>query len=193
MRMQWTSEIFDQELKKITDGLGRMPTNSELQQLGRCDLANQITKRGGFAKNAQSRGLSQVASDSSFGWEGEVEASRLMMASGFVVERSTAVRWPFDLLVNDCVRVDVKTAKYAEYGPSKGWFYRIGKSPQADVIFLLQSDTGSAYIMHWLDCPSSNITISRDGGKYARFKDNYNLIAKLVISIQEFRKTTTTT
>ena len=79
-------------------------------------------------------------------------------------------------MVNGTVRVDVKSAKYAEYGPCKGWFYRIGKVPQADVIALLQTDTGTVYWLPWYKCPTSNVTISRDGGKYAAFKDNWSVL-----------------
>lgn len=173
---KWTDKRFAEELKLVSDGLGRMPTNSELKKLGRGDLSNQIVKRGGFKPIADRFGLRQSDSDSLFGWEGEKMAQEVLEEKGFQVERSGEVRWPFDLLVDGLVRVDVKSARFAQYGPCSGWFYRIGKRPQADVIMLVQVDTKEAYYLHWLDCPSSNITISRDGGKYRNFKGAHHLI-----------------
>jgi len=175
------------QLRPIVAELGRMPTNSELCLRGRGDLANQIVKRGGYKTIADRLGVTQVTSDSSFGWEGELTAMGILQEAGFEVERSAQVRWTYDLLVDGCVRVDVKTAIYAEYGPCKGWFFRIGKRPQSDVIMLLQKDTGFSYYLHWMDCPFSNITISRNGGKYNRFLNAYSVISMARDSILHYR------
>jgi len=78
------------------------------------------------------------------------------------------------------LRVDVKAARHASYGADSGWFYRLGKVPQADLILLWQLDTGDFYALPWFVCPRTNITISTDGGKYAPYLNNLQIIREML-------------
>lgn len=156
-----------------------MPSSNELRALGRNDLAGQISKKGGFPTWAARLGISRKHSDSDTGWDGEIALAESAAKNGFTVERMTGVKAPYDLVLDGVVRVDVKTARFAEYGPCRGWFYRVGKAIQADVLALYQLDTGACYFLPWSIGPTTNITISRSGGKYAAFKDRYDIIKKL--------------
>jgi len=161
--------------------LGRMPSRSEMDSAtGSSALSNRVSKNGGFSHWAKRLGLPLKQSDSKTGWDGEVSACKILQTKGFTTERSGPVKWPFDIIADGVVRVDVKSARYAEYGPCKGWFYRIGKAPQADVIMLLQLDTQDCYLLPWNTVPRTNITIARDGGKYRRFLNRFDLLHKLV-------------
>lgn len=177
-RVKWTEELVESELRELTKSINRMPTNSELSEWGRSDLSNQIVKKGGFFYWAERLGVDRVKSDSDTGWAGEDALESILKDKGFGVEQ-TALRAPYDLKVNEVVRVDVKTAKFAEYGACRGWFYRVGKEAQADVIALYQLDTGDVYFLPWHHCPKSNVTISRSGGKYRNYKNRYDIIEKL--------------
>jgi len=159
---------------------GLMPTNQYLKESGQNDLANQICKSGGFLKWADRLGLSREHSDSDTGWDGEKRVQKILESAGFQVERMTAVKWPFDLLINKVLRVDVKSANFAQYGLCKGWFYRIGKAPQADLIALHQLDTGETYWIPWNIVPHSNVTISKDGGKWARYKETLWVVQSMI-------------
>ena len=83
---------------------------------------------------------------------------------------------PFDLLIDDVLRVDVKAARLCCYEHCRGWFYRIGKHVQSDLILLWQLDTVNFYVIPWFECPRTNVTISEGGGKYARFQNNTEII-----------------
>jgi hypothetical protein len=170
-RKTWTEAMISERIMENYRNTGLMPTNQYLVDSGQGDLANQITKKGGFFKWAERLGLSRVHSDSDTGWDGEKRVQTILESAGFQVERSIAVKWPFDLLVNKVLRIDVKSANFAAYGPSKGWFYRIGKAPQADLMALHQLDTGETYWIPWHIINHSNMTISRDGGKWAQYKE----------------------
>lgn len=159
---------------------GLMPTNHYLIDTGQSDLANQISKKGGFLKWAQRLGLIRVHSDSDTGWDGENRVQKILESAGFQVERSMAVKWPFDLLVNKVLRIDVKSANFASYGSTKGWFYSIKKAPQADLIALHQLDTRETYWIPWYIIPQSNVTISRDGGKWARYKESLWIVQSML-------------
>jgi hypothetical protein len=176
---KWTDDNIIQQLKQIANNLGHFPSTRELRQRGRNDLACAMTKRGGIAKFVPAVGVSRQHSDSDTGWEGEAMVLDILQARGFSVTKPIGVKSPFDLLVHDALRVDVKAARYAEYGACKGWFYRIGKMPQADIIILVQLDTRAIYGLPWQVRPYTNVTISRTGGTYARYLNNFDLIRRM--------------
>lgn len=180
MRTAWTDDLLERQLVGIIAGSGVMPTAKSLRDYGRNDIACQLSRRGGFLAWADRLGVKRSLSDSDTGWKGEKELFDLLISKGFSVVRPNGVKSPFDLLVNDVLRIDVKSAEYVEYGASKGWFYRIGKIPQADVIALYKLDTGDCYFLPWQICPKTNVTISRGGGRYKSFLNRYDLLSTLI-------------
>ncbi len=179
MRKQWTEQMIATELAAVISTLNKMPSAADLRQLGRNDLAVQVGRKGGYLAWAERLGATRAKSDSDTGWTGEIDLAKNLVKRGFTVERMTAVTSPYDLDVNHALRLDVKTASYAEYGACRGWFYRVGKAIQADVLALYQIDTGVCYFLPWTIGPQSNITISRSGGKYAEFRDRYDILKRL--------------
>ena len=178
----WTEAMIAEGIMENYRNTGKMPTVTMLRETGQNALSCQISKRGGFEAWSKRLGLSRDGSDSDTGWDGEIKVQIALTESGFSVERQKAVKWPFDLFVDGIVRVDVKSARFATYGPCSGWFYRIGKAPQADLIALHQLDTGTTYWIPWNIIPHSNVTISKDGGKWARFKNATEILTEMVES-----------
>ena len=176
---KWTDDIVTTELRQIATSLGHFPSARELREIGKENLLQAMNKRGGIAKFVPAVGIARQHSDSDTGWEGEAMVKEILEANGFNVSKPGGVKHPFDLLVHDSLRVDVKAARFAEYGHSKGWFYRIGKMPQADIIILVQLDTRAIYGLPWQVCPYTNVTISRTGGIYARYLNNFDLIRRM--------------
>jgi hypothetical protein len=179
-RTKWTDEKIATELNAVIAGTGIMPSAYELRGLGRNDLACALSKRGGFLFWAERLGVSRVHSDSDTGWDGEKLFVELAQSQGIQADRSTAVKAPYDVLLDGILRVDVKSANYAEYGPCRGWFYRIGKIPQADIIVCLQLDTRNFYGMPWTICPRTNVTIAKSGGRRRQFLNNWPLIRERI-------------
>lgn len=178
--MKWTDAILEEQLVGIISDSGVMPSAHELRKNGRNDIACQLSRRGGFIAWADRLGVKRSHSDSDTGWRGEIALIEMLNNKGFATSRPTAVKSPFDILVNGILRIDVKSAEFAEYGPCRGWFYRIGKFPQADVLALYQLDTKDCYFIPWQICPKTNVTISRGGGKYKAFLNRYDLLFTLV-------------
>ena len=178
-RRRWDDRTVESELRCVVEALGRFPSNADLRDTGRLDLANQIARRGGFLHWADKLGMARKASDSDTGWEGEDAAFERLTQLRFSVTRRLGVKRPFDLLVDDVLRVDVKSARLAQYGHSTGWFFRIGKYAQSDMILLWQLDTAEFYALPWFVCPTTNITITRSGGKYAPFHNNAELVRSM--------------
>lgn len=179
-RTKWTEEMVAERIRIVAAGTGVFPSITFLKETGQNDLACQITRRGGSLVWADRLGLKREHSDSDTGWEGERSVMDLIARNGLSVTRPTAVKWPFDLLVGGLLRVDVKAARFARYGPCSGWFYRIGKAPQADVVALHQLDTGETYWIPWTRIPRSNVTISRSGGIYAPYREAFQIVHLLL-------------
>ena len=176
----WTDEKLEAALRDVAGSTGVFPSSTMLREMGRNDLAVQVTRRGGFIAWARRMGCARKQSDSDFGWHGEIEFVRLCAGQGLPAERCAAVKSPWDVVVCDVLRVDVKTAKCATYGHKSGWHYRIGKAPQADLVVLYQADTGDFYAVPWHKCPTSSVTLARGGGKYAAFLNNWKLIRQMI-------------
>lgn len=181
-RKKWTDEMVVSEIKNICSGIGRMVTESDLRFLKRHDLSGQITKRGGYEYFTNLLGYKMTDSDSHFGWEGEKAVAEKLISLGYEVRRMPGKRDPFDMIVNQYARVDVKTANYAEYGYSTGWFYRLGKVCPADLVILYQFDTKDMYLIPWSECPVGNITITKTGKTYEPYKNNFKAIDAIIDS-----------
>jgi hypothetical protein len=179
-RMKWDDETIADAIRGIAGKTGYFPSCGALRDMGRNDLACAISKSGGFTQWALRLGVPRKQSDSDFGWDGEMRVQGMFLSRLFACVRSSGVRAPYDLLVNGILRVDVKTANYAEYPPCRGWFYRVGKIPSSDIVFLYQMDTGDFYALPWWECPTTNVTIARNGGKYVNRKNNWPLLSEMV-------------
>lgn len=188
---KWTDESIATACKEFSAGKEHFPTNSELRDAGRLDLSNAIARNGGFCSWAKRLGLPRIESDSDTGWAGEEAFKDLAIIGGFAAERMTRVKHPFDIMLGGVLRVDVKSANFATYGKKggcRGWFYRIGKAPQADVVVLYQLDTKDFYALPWSMVPQTNITISQTGGKYAGYFNNWHLLRDMLATRQDEQK-----
>jgi hypothetical protein len=188
-RIKWTDALVEQQIRALCEQVGHFPSDQEMQRLGYGRLANAINKRGGIIAWSERIGVARPHSDSDTGWDGEEDVAAILVLKGFRVTARTKVKCPYDLLVNECVTVDVKTARQATYllntgQPWSAWYYRIGKSTECDVVILYQSDTKTCYVLPRSDVGTTNITISPRSPKYARFRDRFDIIS----SIEQSRK-----
>lgn len=190
---RWGEDAIESEMRMVCDALGWFPSSTELREMGRNDLACAISKSGGFLKWADRLGVPRRHSDSDTGWQGEREFDHVMAMHGHAVTKPEGVKSPYDRMIDGVLRVDVKAARYASFGPSRGWFYRIAKHPQADLITLYQLDTGDYYALPYWVCPTTNVMISRDGGKYAKYRNDIGLIRQMIKTRQNERTILTAT
>lgn len=181
MRTQWTDRILADQLQEICGGIGRFPSAADLRGMGRGDIASQLSRRGGFRAWAKRLGVPHASSDSDFGWEGEAHCADLLRSKGFRVEARTSIKCPYDLIIDGVVRVDVKTARRASYGAGSGWYYRIGKHVQCDVVALYRHDRSDAFLMPWWECGTTNITVT-DCGAHARYHNAFDTLRDLVVT-----------
>lgn len=120
---QWTDESIKERVLEVVDALelNRMPSRAECENYYRNSaLTNAVSKRKGWYQLAFELGLPVKDSETTFGKRHEAIAAESLMAMGYEVRRM-AQNFPYDLLVEDCVKVDVKSSKL--YHGKNGNFY----------------------------------------------------------------------
>ena len=111
-----TVEWYTETKNKIflvmnTLGINRMPSMSEVNAVTNDEkLSNRITKTGGFKHWAKELGLVIKDSESCFGGEYE-ELARSELSKRFKKVEMTDLRFPYDILINDRTKIDVKASR----------------------------------------------------------------------------------
>jgi hypothetical protein len=178
---KWDNELLENALAPMVSDLGRFPTLGEMRDMGRNDMACQVTKRGGSLFWAEKMKTSITESDTVKGWRGEEKVTKWLFSLGLDPQRQST-QCPFDILVNGCLRIDVKTASFAKYGPSSGWFYRMGKRVPCDVVVCYRTDKDDFYAFPLWLVPSTNLTITPSGVAHTYYRDNASRIIMKMLS-----------
>lgn len=186
----WSMEVIESELLKIIPSLGRMPSYNELVSVGCRPLAQAIAKPkyGGYRLWANKLGLGMKGTETHRGQAVEDQVSVYLIERGFAIQRKTT-RASFDLLVNDKVRVDVKSAKFSEYRHTQGHamsghVFNLSKpEPTCDLYILCGVGDGNQVLWRYF-VPASEarvqtITITPEG-KYSRFREAIGELKRLV-------------
>ena len=162
--------------------LDRMPSRSECNEyFGNGGLSGVITKRYGWVELAGQMGLEIKESETGFGKMFERKAAEYLKSCGFDVRRMPQ-NFPYDLLLNDCVKVDVKASKL--YRGTVGSFYTFNlEKPFAtcDFYLLLTVDDDNNIIRKMI-VPShhvfanNQISVGEHKSKYHRYTDRTDLL-----------------
>jgi hypothetical protein len=186
---EWTESLIKEKIKEVVDqlGLDRMPTRSECNRYFHgTGLANAISRRcGGWYALAKELGLEIKKSETTFGKTYEIRAAEMLASNGFQVRRMPQ-NFPYDLLIGDCVKVDVKAAKL--YHGSNGDFYsfNLDKPFATCDFYLLMTVSQDGSVSRTMVVPSSKvisnnqISIGENKSKYHKFSERFDLIESAV-------------
>lgn len=133
--MIWNDELIKQELLKSIDilMLDRMPTRAELVSISRNDLHCKISRTKKYSGWAKELGLPLKSCDTRMGHKYEAGITDILNTKGFNVERMTN-KHPYDLMVNGCVKIDVKSANpYYFQGSRVHTFNLHNPNPSCDI------------------------------------------------------------
>lgn len=124
-KKKWTDELIEKEIGRAVKSLRikTMPSSGDLISIGRTDLQVAISKNGGFRYWAEKIKLDKKESDSNKGLDYEDIAESELMDRGFKVEAMTNGH-PYDLLINDNVKVDVKVSSPHYYRGDRNHTFR---------------------------------------------------------------------
>ena len=186
--MKWTRELVIGKIREVMQELDvdRMPSRKECEAyFGNCALANVITKRFGWYNLADELGLQVKKSETQTGKTIERVVSDMLVERGFIVDRMPQ-NFPYDILVNGCVKVDVKSSHL--YHGAHGNFYTFNlEKPFAtcDVYILCELD-GENNVSQVMVVPSKfvinnkQISVGEITSKYHAFTERWDYISNMV-------------
>ena len=180
----WTDALIEKGIRKIADTFEprRMPSNREVvEHEGNYALANAIQKNGGYSYWANKLGLERKYSDTKLGIAGESHIAHLLRQRGHEVD-TTSVKFPYDLLIDGCIKVDVKTANESDVHGYPIHSYRLAKRKQTcDFYIFYEADTGRVYVV-----PANKLNgqvqvgMGLESKEYAKYLGAYHLIDEAV-------------
>jgi hypothetical protein len=184
----WTDDDVKREVRNVMDCLciDRMPSRSEcLSVCGNEALANKISKRpGGWYGLSRDLGLSMKVSCTRTGKINEFIVQEMLNNKGFSTEKMSQ-NFPYDLLVDKSVKVDVKASKM--YRGRNGNFYsfHIEKQYATCDIYVLLTLNDDETIKQIYVVPSAavisntQISIGETHSKYDEYIDRWDYITSL--------------
>lgn len=182
--VRWTEDKIINEIHKIMDKLeiDTMPTKTQMDKYtGSYALSNAITKRGGTYKYADILGLEVKSSESNLGEKYELICLEHINKLGMKCEKMQR-RYPYDLLVCDIVKIDVKASNIFSNSSSDYHTFNIEKIYQTCDIFVCYCLDNNGDICKTYVIPSSilngktQLSIGIISSKYDRFIDRWDLI-----------------
>lgn len=193
---KWTEEMIIKEIKKVMLALGitdRFPSNSELISITRnTSLSNKISKMGGFYKWANRMGLSIKKSETKLGIEYEIKAIEYIKKLRFKNVIKTRLKHPFDILVEDKVKIDVKVAKRYSYAQTGSYYhsFNLDYTIHSCDLFILYALDDSENIEKVFIVPSMSLNGKKQISvgkktKYDKYRDRWDLIQ---IFIEKFEQ-----
>lgn len=185
-RIVWTDDLIKEKILEVKNGLSldRMPSRSEcIQYFHNTSLVNAISRRKKWYQLADELGLKVKDSETYFGKSQESTAAEILISKGFSV-RKMSQNFPYDLLVDDCVKVDVK-ASHLYHGPNGDFYtFNLEKDYATCDIYILfalsESDESYIFIVPSKFVIAQNqISMGVSKSKYHRFKDRWDYISAL--------------
>ena len=182
---KWSEELIRDGVMEVKEGLklDRMPTRKECTEFtNSCTLSVAISRRdGGWYGLANELGLPIKESETTTGKKYEKLIKNILESKGFTVSQMSQ-NFAYDLLVNDCLKIDVKSSHL--YKGKEGNFYtfRTGKKYATCDIYLLVAVNDAEEIVKTFILPSSkvikNIQISMGEyhSKYDVYLDRWDIL-----------------
>lgn len=180
---KWDDEKIKNGIKEVMGKLNiiTMPTSVDINKAnGNSALSNAIARHGGFEGWANKLGLEQSNCETRLGLKGEYFIKETLESKGYEVEKMS-VKHPYDLLVNNCIKVDVKTAKkYISMCNSEYYTFNLEKkNPTCDIYILVclnnNEDVTEIYIIPSIKLNQTQIAIGKET-KYACYKDKWEYV-----------------
>ena len=183
--IEWTDSLVKEEILKIKESLNidRMPTRKEIELVTKnSKLTNRISRTKGFYGWAKELNLSIKESETTFGKKYEFIIKELLEKHNFKVEKMVQ-NYPFDLLVNGNVKIDVKVAKpYISNINSTYHTFNLYKKYASCDVYICVCLTVEEEIERVLIIPSSELKITQLSiGKdsyYNKFNERFDYISK---------------
>ena len=184
--IRWTNELIEKEIKKVmvAAGVNTMPTQSITSEIiGNQSLNNAISRSGGFIFWANRLGIEHLGIETVTGREFEKVCEESIVGKfDYSVEQMNA-KYPYDLLVNDNIKIDVKVSKMYSSSFSMYTFNLEKRFPTCD-IFVAYCISDNKKIIKTYVIPSkimsgkTQLSMGVKTSKYDKYIDRWDLISK---------------
>lgn len=177
--IEWSYELIKEELMKIIMALDidRMPTSVEIKNVTQnSKLVNAIRRHGGYIYWSQQLEKKQAEGKTRLGQQGEEEIKKILESKNYKVDRMS-VKHPYDLLVNENIKIDVKTGRtYIGENGYKSHSFNLEKAnPTCDIYILYCIDTNVIYVIPSKFAKKTQISIGEKSA-YDSYIDRWEYI-----------------
>lgn len=161
--------------------IDRMPTHKEMKETtGSYSLSNKINKTGGSKYWAERLGFKIKRSETGLSFVTEAEVERTLRNMGHKCELTSA-KFPYDILVDGVVKIDVKAARVTKVRNSPVYSFNLEKKKQTcDVYVALCLDNEQiikTYIIPaHLMTGKKQLCIGFHKSSYDRYIDRWDII-----------------
>jgi len=159
------------------------PTRKEIATYyGDERLTNKVCKTLGYYGWAKELGMPVKDNDTKTGKLAEKYVAKLLESKGYKAEQMLQ-NYPYDLLVNDMIKVDVKFSHIYRHPQGFGFYsFKLGKEyPACDFYMLIaQDDKGkrTVYVVPAMFAPKTQISIGEYTSEYFRYIDRFDYFDK---------------
>jgi len=183
-RIQWTTQKVEKETHKVMEALciDTMPSVNEMNMvLGDSSLANKVLKTVGLYTWAKKLSIEIKSSETKIGNDYEELATELLTKKRYkVIKMST--RYPYDLLVNKNIKVDVKVGKAYISKGTRVHTIGINKKYATCDIYLIFALNKKDEIEKTLIIPSTELKLTSlnfgKESKYDKYLDRWDYLEK---------------
>lgn len=184
---RWSDEMIENEILKVKEGLNldHFPTHSEMNDYtGNRALSLAISRHGGTVKWAEKMKLQLKESETVFGDKYEIYAIDDILNNTGFSSIQTNSRHAYDILVNKCVKIDVKASMKNILRSNNAEYYTFNlekKEPTCD-IFILYCIDDNMKIQKTIIIPSvltvgkTQIGIGAKNSKWDRYINQWKYI-----------------
>ena len=192
MTIKRTIDIESELLKMIEHcGLDRMPTDKEIREyFGNTELSSAINRQGGLFTWGEKMGLKLKESSASMGHDNELLVKSLLESRGYTCIK-TRTKHPYDLLVNGCVKVDVKSARLSKVKTSDVYSFKLAKPQQTCDVYVTvclddnEVPTKIYVIPAHVMTGKTQLVMGVGSSKYDEYIEKWEIIDNLIKSFEE--------
>ncbi len=186
--IKWTREKVKEYILEVVKfyNLNRMPSRNELNEYYKdCRLTSRISKeKGGYYLLAKELKLPMKKSDTNTGKTYEYKIKELLEKMNYKVDKM-AQNYPYDLLINDSVKIDVKVSRLYRHKDGFGFYsYNLEKKhPRCDIYILVtvNENKQEIYVVPSVFVANNTqISIGEYESKYSQYKDKYIYIDNFI-------------
>ncbi len=184
--IRWSENKIETEILKVMNmlSINRMPSAREIEEvLGDSKLTNAISKRGGHYYWAKKLNVKIKESDTKTGIDFENIAIKLFESKGYVV-KSMPLLHPYDLLINDFVKVDVKISNPGYVRTSRVHTFRTAKKDATCDLYILFAMDENGGIERLFIIPGFDLRVVTlcigSNSKYNKYINRWDLVGKYI-------------